>query len=245
MTQRYEKHISERQAMLKVTNLTSVYGNIEAIRDISLNVGKGKAVALLGSNGAGKSTTLNTIAGLHQPLNGSVVFNDENITKYPLYKRVRLGLAIAPEGHRIVTPLSVHENLELSAYSARGDVDELRDWVYTLFPRLKDRLNQNAGMLSGGEQQMLSVARALMTNPDLLLLDEPSMGLAPAVIDIVFEAIHSINQKGVSILLVEQNAAIALPLCDYAYVLKQGELVLEGEPETISSTTEIMDSYLG
>lgn len=231
--------------MLNVLNLSSGYGNINAVRNVNLTVPKGAIIALLGSNGAGKSTTLNAIAGLHKVDSGDVLFQGVNVTSLPLYKKVREGLVIAPEGHQIISPLTVDENLNLSTYAKRGNASELKEWVFNLFPVLKDRHKQNAGLLSGGEQQMLSIARALMTDPELLLLDEPSMGLAPSIIDTVYEAIVSINKRGVSILLVEQNASMVLSFCDYAYVIRRGEIVLEGKPGDIQNSPEIVESYLG
>jgi branched-chain amino acid transport system ATP-binding protein len=202
-------------------------------------------VALLGANGAGKSTTLNTIAGLHKASSGSILLKGEDVSALPVHEKVKKGLVIAPEGHRIIAPLSVEENLLLSSFAGRGDLSTLKDFVFNLFPQLQNRLNQIAGSLSGGEQQMLSIARALMTNPEIMLLDEPSMGLAPSIIDKVYEAILLIHKKGVSILLVEQNATMVLPMCDYAYVMQRGNIVLEGTPKKLQNTPEIIESYLG
>lgn len=231
--------------MLSLSSLCSNYGAISAVRGLSLHVPAQSLVVLIGSNGAGKSTTMNTIAGLHRPSSGTVHFKNEEITGKPTHQVVRKGLALVPEGRQIVAPLTVAENLALSSYARRGNQTELLDRVHELFPRLADRANQIAGSLSGGEQQMLAIGRALMTDPELLLLDEPSMGLAPVVVEVVYESILRIRKSGLSILLVEQNAAMALAIADYAYVLQRGVLTSEGLPAILRESPEVINAYLG
>lgn len=226
-------------------NLCCSYGAIEAVRGINLEVGEGKLVALLGANGAGKSTTLNTIAGLLKPRKGSILLEGSDITGLPAYKVVRRGMALAPEGRLVVGPLSVEENLRLSSYCRRGDQRTSMRAILDMFPRLVERLSHPAGLLSGGEQQMLAVARSLMTEPRVLLLDEPSMGLAPSMVDAVYEKISAIHNLGVSILLVEQNAMLALSAADYAYVMRRGEIVVEGDAQDLMSKPETVGAYLG
>jgi branched-chain amino acid transport system ATP-binding protein len=231
--------------MLNVSTLSASYGAIRAVSDVSITIPAGKLVALLGSNGAGKSTTLKTIAGLHRAKSGSVVLDGVDITRKSAHQTVRAGLALVPEGRMVVSLLTVEQNLKLSAYSKRGDQAALLDKVYELFPRLKERRGQTAGLLSGGEQQMLAFGRALMTDPKMLLLDEPSMGLAPVIVDTVYEAIVAIHGSGQSILLVEQNAALALPISDYAYVLRRGTIVAEGPATEIHESSALQEAYLG
>lgn len=230
--------------MLNVSRLSASYGAIRAVRGISLNVKPGSLCVLLGANGAGKSTTLRSIAGLHRPVEGSITLDGREISKLKLHEVVRAGLALVPEGRMVVAPLSVEENLKLSAFSGREKDPDAIERVFSLFPRLKERRTQKAGLLSGGEQQMLAIGRALMTKPAMMVLDEPSMGLAPAIVDLVFEAIVALHKQGQSILLVEQNAAIALSVADYGYVMKRGELVLEGTPDTLKDSPEVMEAYL-
>lgn len=229
--------------MLRVSNLAASYGAIKAVRGIDLKVNAGSLCVLLGANGAGKSTTLRSIAGLHRPVSGSVMLREQEISTLPLHMVVKAGLAFVPEGRMVVAPLTVEENLNLSKFSGRSQ-PHLLDKVYSLFPRLKERRRQAAGLMSGGEQQMLAIGRALMTKPDILVLDEPSMGLAPAIVDLVFEAIVELNHQGQSILLVEQNAAIALSVCDYGYVMKRGQLLLEGPAEKLKENPEVLEAYL-
>jgi branched-chain amino acid transport system ATP-binding protein len=231
--------------MLNVSNLFSVYGAIKAVRDISIEVPKGHMVALIGANGAGKSTALNTIAGLHKPFSGSIKLNNLEISNLPPHAIVRKGLALVPEGRKIIAPLTVRDNLGLNTYAKRGSFPEMRDRVFSLFPRLAERLDQVAGSLSGGEQQMLAISRALMTNPDIILLDEPSMGLASSVIDKVYDAIVTIHKQGLSILLVEQNAELALAVSNFTYVLQRGEIVLEGPSSELSEDPILINKYLG
>jgi branched-chain amino acid transport system ATP-binding protein len=230
--------------MLNVSGLCASYGAIRAVTDLGFEVGAGTMVALLGANGAGKSTTLRSIAGLHRPVRGSIRLEGEEISTLPLHRVVRRGLALVPEGRMVVAPLSVEENLALSSYAGRGVQAELLARVYDLFPRLKERRGQTAGLMSGGEQQMLAIGRALMTAPGVLLLDEPSMGLAPAIVDQVFEAIVTLHRQGQSILLVEQNAEIALSVCDYAYLVKRGSIVAQGTVAQLRADAGVLDAYL-
>ncbi|MBV5264925.1 ABC transporter ATP-binding protein [Pinisolibacter aquiterrae] len=230
--------------MLNVSRLSADYGAIRAVRGVDLKVEAGSLSVLLGANGAGKSTTLRSIAGLHRPVQGSIRLDDREISKLPLHKVVRAGLAFVPEGRMVVAPLTVEENLELSRFSGRADEPDLVDRVYQLFPRLAERRRQKAGLMSGGEQQMLAIGRALMTKPQMLVLDEPSMGLAPAIVDLVFEAIVALHKQGQSILLVEQNAAIALSICDYGWVMKRGQIVVEGRPDELKQNPEVLEAYL-
>ena len=231
--------------MLSVTGLNASYGAIRAVSGIDIEVAKGAFVAILGANGAGKSTTLRSIAGIHRPITGSIRLEGEEIGRLRLHQVVRRGLAFVPEGRMVVAPLSVEDNLRLSAFAGRGNQAALLERVYHLFPRLAERRWQTAGLMSGGEQQMLAIGRALMTAPAMLVLDEPSMGLAPAIVDIVFDAIVELHKAGQSILLVEQNAAIALSVCDDAYVMKRGLIVAHGAPETLRNSAEIAEAYLG
>lgn len=230
--------------MLSVSGLCASYGAIRAVTDLTFEVGSGRMVAILGANGAGKSTTLRSIAGLHRPVGGSVKLDGQEISTLATHRVVRRGLALVPEGRLIVAPLTVEENLRLSSYAGRGVERDLLARVYDLFPRLKERRGQTAGLMSGGEQQMLAIGRALVTEPRMLLLDEPSMGLAPSIIDIVFQAIVTLHRQGQSILLVEQNAEIALSVCDYAYLMKRGAIVGEGTGATLRDDAGVRDAYL-
>jgi branched-chain amino acid transport system ATP-binding protein len=231
--------------MLNVSALSSGYGRIRALHQADLTVPRGALVAVIGANGAGKSTLMNTIAGHHRPWSGTVTFAGRDITGMPGHRVVRAGLALVPEGRHVAAPLTVAENLAISRYARRGNAREREAQVYELFPRLAQRRGQQAALLSGGEQQMLAMGRALMTDPDLLLLDEPAMGLAPAVADVVYESLLRVHQTGMSVLLVEQNAEFALSLCDHAYVLRRGEVVLSGPPGKVRDTPEFHDAYLG
>jgi branched-chain amino acid transport system ATP-binding protein len=230
--------------MLSVSGLCASYGAIRAVSDLSFEVAARSMVAILGANGAGKSTTLRSIAGLHRPVRGSIRLDGEEISRLPLHRVVRRGLALVPEGRMVVAPLTVEENLKLSGYAGRGSASELLARVYGLFPRLKERRTQPAGLMSGGEQQMLAIGRALMTGPRMLVLDEPSMGLAPAIVDQVFQAIVTLHREGQSILLVEQNAEIALAVCDYAYVVKRGAIVAQGSVAQLRADAGVLDAYL-
>ncbi len=233
--------------MLELRNVHTYYGNIHALKGISLTINKGEIVTLIGSNGAGKSTTLRTISGITPPRGGEVVFEDEVINAVPAHKIVERGISQSPEGRRIFANLTVRENLEMGAFT-RNDKDGIlkdMDRVYGLFPRLKERVSQRGGTLSGGEQQMLAIGRALMANPRVLLLDEPSMGLAPVLVDQIFEIIQNINQQGTTILLVEQNALVALSIADRAYVLQTGTIVKSGTAEALSEDEDVQKAYLG
>lgn len=233
--------------MLKVDNIDVYYGAIHAIKGISIEVPKGEIVTLVGSNGAGKSTTLRTISGLMKPKNGTILFEDKNIVGVPAHKIVGVGLCQVPEGRHVFANMSVMENLELGAY-LRNDKDgiarDLED-VFKKFPRLLERKDQISGTLSGGEQQMLAMGRALMSRPRLLLLDEPSMGLAPLLVKEIFNIIKEINESGTTVLLVEQNANMALSIADKAYVLETGRIALAGTAQELASSEAVRKAYLG
>ena len=233
--------------MLKVDNIDVYYGAIHAIKGISIEVPKGEIVTLVGSNGAGKSTTLRTISGLMKPKNGTILFEDKNIVGVPAHKIVGMGLCQVPEGRHVFANMSVMENLELGAY-LRNDKDgiarDLED-VFKKFPRLLERKDQISGTLSGGEQQMLAMGRALMSRPRLLLLDEPSMGLAPLLVKEIFNITKEINESGTTVLLVEQNANMALSIADKAYVLETGRIALAGTAQELASSEAVRKAYLG
>ena len=232
--------------ILKATDLNVYYGNIHAIKGISFEVNDGEIVTLIGANGAGKSTTLNTIAGLNQTRTGDIVFMDESISKIPAHKIVYKGLSLVPEGRRVFLQMTVEENLEMGAFSqAKSTIASGLEEVYELFPRMKERRKQISGTLSGGEQQMLAMGRALMANPKLIMLDEPSMGLAPILVEQIFEIIKDLHKKGKTILLVEQNAQAALSVADRAYVLETGKIVMTGTGEELLRSPEIKKAYLG
>ncbi|GAA1854373.1 ABC transporter ATP-binding protein [Microbacterium koreense] len=234
--------------MLRVSRLSAGYGAIPAVREVDIEVAQGTLVALIGSNGAGKTTTLNTIAGLHKPSGGTVTVGGRNITGWACHRVVRSGVALVAEGRRVAPPLTVLENLELSAYSGRGTRAERKDElarVFELFPRLADRKHQFAASLSGGEQQMLAFGRALMTQPQVLLLDEPSMGLAPSIVDILFETIETLHNSGATILLVEQNAELALEVSDEVYVMQRGSIVSHGTADEVRASAEVMSALFG
>ncbi len=238
--------------MLKIQDLHVAYGGIKALRGINVNVPDGKIVTLIGANGAGKSTLLRTISGLVKAESGSITIDSgENAGKeiigQPINKICQDGIALVPEGRRVFTDLSVQENLRIGAY-LRNDkkaVEEDLQWVYELFPRLKERSWQYGGTLSGGEQQMLAVGRALMSRPKLLMMDEPSLGLAPLIVQQIFSIITEINKKGVTILLIEQNANMALKIADIAYVIETGEIVLEGSGSQLLENERVREAYLG
>jgi branched-chain amino acid transport system ATP-binding protein len=231
--------------VLEIQNVSVAYGKVPALKNISLHVNQGETVALLGVNGAGKSTTLRTISGLVNPKKGIIHFYGEPIHKKNAHEIVKKGLIHVPEGRRVFSTMSVEENLQLGSYSARDNLQEGFNEVYKLFPRLFERRKQLAGTLSGGEQQMLAMGRALMSKPKLLLLDEPSMGLAPIVVNTIFETIKKINENGTTILLVEQNARAALRLTERAYVLELGEIVREDGTENLLKDKVIEKIYLG
>ena len=234
-------------AMLEVENIHAYYGNIHALRGISLHVEKGEIVTLIGANGAGKSTTLKSISKLIQPQSGRIILEGEDITDTPPHELVYKGITMVPEGRGVFAKLSVEENLEMGAFS-RSDTQGIKqsfERVYTLFPRLKERRSQIAGTLSGGEQQMLATGRALMTSPRLMLMDEPSMGLAPILVESTFEIIKSINQEGTTILLVEQNATMAFSVANRGYVLQTGEIVLHDTADALRKNEMVQKAYLG
>lgn len=231
--------------MLKVEDLQVYYGAIHAIKGVSFEVNEGEIVALIGANGAGKSTILKTVSGLMHPRTGKISFMDQDITHTDAYKLLRLGLAHVPEGRRIFLQMSVQENLEMGAFTQKEVSKEELDKVFQLFPRLKERRKQIAGTLSGGEQQMLAMGRALMSRPKLLLLDEPSMGLAPLLVKEIFNIIKEINAGGTTILLVEQNANMALSIADKAYVLETGRITLSGTAQELASSEAVRKAYLG
>ena len=233
-------------ALLNVDNIHVYYGSIHAVKGVSFEVNEGEVVTLIGANGAGKSTTLNTISGLLHSRSGSVTFMGENLGKVPCHKIVSKGLALVPEGRRIFQQMTVRENLEMGAFTQSGTgVDADLEKVYEHFPRLKERSKQIAGTLSGGEQQMLAMGRALMSHPKLLMLDEPSMGLAPILVEQIFEIIQSLHKAGTTILLVEQNAAAALRVADRGYVLETGRIVTSGTGAELLASSAIKKAYLG
>ena len=233
--------------MLEIRNLNVHYGGIHALRGINLEVDDGKIISLIGANGAGKSTTLKSVMGLVPKSAGSVVWNGRNITRLETKEIVKAGIALCPEGRKVFPDLTVAENLTIGAY-LRKDKEEIkkdRDWVYELFPRMKEREWQLAGTLSGGEQQMLAVGRALMTKPKLLMLDEPSLGLAPLVIKDIFSIIRQIKEAGVNVLLIEQNAKAALEISDFAYVMETGTITMSGPGRELLSDDRVKKAYLG
>ena len=233
--------------MLEITDMHVYYGNIAAVKGISLTVYPGEIVTLIGGNGAGKSTTMRTISGLLKPKRGEVHFEGQRVSGLKGHEVAQRGIAQSPEGRRIFPRMTVTENLELGAFlrNDKAGILEDMDRVFDLFPRLKERLTQKSGTLSGGEQQMLAMGRALMAKPRLLLLDEPSMGLAPVLVDVVFETIKKVNEQGTTVLLVEQNALVALNIADHAYVLETGHITLEGPAKELADNDEVRKAYLG
>ncbi len=233
--------------MLEVNDIHTYYGNIHALKGISLHVDEGEIVSLIGANGAGKTTTLRTIAGLLTPRQGEITLNGEDLTQYPAHDLVYKGIAMVPEGRGVFARLSVMENLEMGAFSRtdKGEIEANIQMVFELFPRMEERQKQPAGTLSGGEQQMLATGRALMAVPKLLLMDEPSMGLAPILVEGIFDTIEKINKEGVTILLVEQNALMALSIADRGYVLQTGEIVLHDKGEELKKNEMVQKAYLG
>ncbi|HCB00984.1 MAG TPA: ABC transporter ATP-binding protein [Anaerolineae bacterium] len=234
-------------SLLSIENIHTYYGNIHALKGVSLNVEKGEIVTLIGANGAGKTTTLRTISGLLKPREGKVTFNGEDLAKYKSHEVIYKGICMVPEGRGIFARLTVTENLEMGAYS-RTDKTEIQnnmEKAFTIFPRLKERRTQVAGTLSGGEQQMLAMGRALMSNPNVLLLDEPSMGLAPVLVELIFDTIQDINKSGTTILLVEQNALMALGIASRGYVLQTGQIVLSDSAENLKKNPTVQKAYLG
>ena len=234
-------------SLLKVTDLVVSYGGIEALKGISFEVDQGQIVTLIGANGAGKSTTLRTISGLVPPTDGRIYFEGRDITDYNTQKIVETGIAMVPEGRRVFANLTVLENLRIGAYLRKDKevIEEDIQYVYDLFPRLKEREKQIAGTLSGGEQQMLAMARALMSKPRLMMLDEPSMGLAPILVDQIFDIIQELHESGVTILLVEQNAQMALSVADRAYVLETGRISMSGDAAELLQNDDVQKAYLG
>ena len=234
-------------AMLELKNVHSYYGNIHALKGISLTVEQGEIVTLIGANGAGKSSTLRTISGILRHREGSVTFEGQDLSQFPAHKIVTLGISQVPEGRGVFAQLTVMENLEMGAFvrtDKKGINDDI-DHVFSLFPRLKERQNQVSGTLSGGEQQMLATGRALMARPKLLLMDEPSMGLAPILVDSIFETIININKQGTTILLVELNALMALQIAHRGYVIQTGEIVLTDNAQALKSNKTVQEAYLG
>ena len=233
--------------MLQVQDLHVYYGAIHALKGINFHLGKGEIVALIGANGAGKSTTLSTISGLLRPREGKVIFLQEDITLEETEQTVKKGMVQVPEGRKIFATLTVLENLEMGAYTVKdqAEINKSLERAFSLFPRLSERRNQLGGTLSGGEQQMLAIARGLMSRPSLLLLDEPSMGLSPILVEQIFDIIQDINKQGTSILLVEQNAQMALSIADRGYVLETGKIVLEGKAHDLLHDPTVVEAYLG
>ena len=234
-------------AMLEIKDIEVYYGMIQAIKGISFEVKEGEVIALIGANGAGKTTILHTITGLLSPKRGSVLFEGQDITKIPAHKIVSLGMAHVPEGRRVFADLTVYENLKMGAYTRKdkAEIDETIAMVYKRFPRLEERKNQLAGTLSGGEQQMLAMGRALMSHPKIILMDEPSMGLSPILVNQIFDIIEEVSKSGTTVLLVEQNAKKALSIADRAYVLETGKIVLEGDAKALMDDDSIKKAYLG
>jgi branched-chain amino acid transport system ATP-binding protein len=234
-------------AMLSVDDLHVYYGNIAAVKGLSMAVRPGEIVTLIGSNGAGKSTTLRTISGLLHARQGRVTFKGKDISRLPGHQVVATGISHSPEGRRIFARMTVEENLDLGAFlrKDRAEIAADKERILELFPRLRERLSQKAGTLSGGEQQMLAVGRALMGRPELLLLDEPSMGLAPVLVDLIFDTIQTIREQGTTVLVVEQNALAALRIADYAYLLESGNLKLEGRGSDLAKDDDIVRAYMG
>jgi branched-chain amino acid transport system ATP-binding protein len=234
--------------VLRINDVHTFYGQIEALKGISVHVDKGEIVTLIGANGAGKSTTLRTISGLLSPRVGTIEFMGETISGMPVHEVTAKGIIQVPEGRHIFPRMSVEENLEMGAFLRTKDpagVKESMTWAYELFPRLKERRMQKGGTLSGGEQQMLATARGLMADPKLLMLDEPSMGLAPVIVEVIFETIEKLNAQGITILLVEQNAAMALQIADRGYVLETGKVALEGPGRELLGNEQVRKTYLG
>ena len=234
-------------AMLEVKGLQVYYGVIQALKDISFEVNQGEVIALIGANGAGKTTTLHTLTGLLPAKQGSIVFEGKDITKVPAHKIVEMGIAHVPEGRRVFSQLSVYENLIMGAYTRKDkkEIAENLENVYKRFPRLEERKNQRAGTLSGGEQQMLAMGRALMSNPKMIVMDEPSMGLSPIFVNEIFDIIEKVSASGTTVLLVEQNAKKALSIANRAYVLETGKIVLSGDAKKLMNDDSIKKAYLG
>jgi branched-chain amino acid transport system ATP-binding protein len=232
--------------LLKLENVHTYYGHIHALKGISLEVNKGEVVTLIGANGAGKSTTLRSISGLARPRSGKITFEGTPLNNLPPHKITRMGVGHVPEGRRIFPELTVRENLEMGAFTVpRHEMVERMEYAFTLFPRIKERINQLGGTLSGGEQQMLAMARGLLLNPRILLLDEPSMGLAPVLVDQIFEIIQQLHAQGTTILLVEQNARMALQVADRGYILQSGQIVMADSAKVLQNSEVVRKAYLG
>ena len=234
-------------AMLEVRDLNVYFGVIQAIKNISFDVDKGEVVALIGANGAGKTTTLHTVSGLLAPKSGSIVLNGKELTKIPAHKIVSMGMAHVPEGRRVFADLSVFDNLKMGAFTRKDkkEIEQSLEMVFEYFPRLKERKNQVAGTLSGGEQQMLAMGRALMSKPSIVLMDEPSMGLSPLYVGEIFEIIKQVKKEGTTVLLVEQNANMALQVADRAYVLETGKIIMDGKASDLMNDERVRKAYLG
>lgn len=234
-------------AMLEIKDIEVFYGMIQAIKGVDFQVNEGEVIALIGANGAGKTTILHTITGLLSPKKGAVMFEGTDITKIPAHKIVSMGMAHVPEGRRVFAQLTVYQNLKLGAYTRkdRDKIEETLQMVYKRFPRLEERKNQTAGTLSGGEQQMLAMGRALMSQPKIILMDEPSMGLSPIFVNEIFDIIKEVSESGTTVLLVEQNAKKALSIADRAYVLETGKIVLQGNAKDLLNNDSIKKAYLG
>lgn len=233
------------EKLLEVKDLFVNYGSIQAIKGISFEVNKGEIVSILGANGAGKSTTLRTISGLIKPKAGQILYKDADLAKMPAHKIVRQGVSHSPEGRQVFGTLTVEENIKIGAFVKSSIDKDTLDWIYALFPRLLERRKQLAGTLSGGEQQMLAISRALMSKPQLLLLDEPSLGIAPILVKMIFTAIKEISKTGVTVLLVEQNAKAALKLADRGYVLDVGKVTISGNASDLLNDPKVQEAYLG
>ena len=233
------------EILLDIKNLHVNYGAVEAIKGIDLHVNRGEVVTILGANGAGKTTTLQTISGLLKSNSGSILFDGQDITQRPAHEIVGLGMSHSPEGRRVFGTLSVEENLMMGAYSLKKYDEQTLEWIYEILPRLYERKQQLAGTLSGGEQQMLAIGRAIMSKPKLLILDEPSLGLAPVLVKVIFKAIREISKSGVTVLLVEQNAKAALKLANRGYVLELGKITHSGSSEELLTSEVIQEAYLG
>ena len=234
-------------AMLEVKDLQVYYGVIQALKGISFHVNQGEVIALIGANGAGKTTTLQTLTGILSPKSGSIVFEGKDLTRTPAHKIVEMGMAHVPEGRRVFADMSVYENLLLGAYTRKdkAEIAESLASVYKRFPRLEERKGQRAGTLSGGEQQMLAISRGLMSNPKLLMLDEPSLGLAPIIVEEIFNMIEKVRKAGTTVLLIEQNASIALQISDYAYAIELGRISLSGTGQELLNSEDVKRVYLG
>ncbi len=237
--------MNNNESYLRIDNLSVSYGGIQAVKNVTLDIPKGKIVTLIGSNGAGKSTILRSIAGIVKPKSGAISFCGENITGISPDKIVNRGITLVPEGRRVFPNLTVLENLKIGAYTRKDNLSDDVEMVYNLFPRLKERHWQLAGTLSGGEQQMLAVGRALMAKPELIMMDEPSLGLAPLVVKDIFAIIERINAEGITVLLIEQNANLALRVCHKAYVLETGDITMEGTGAELLANEKIKEAYLG